>query len=96
VGEFNGPGSFPDPGPFPTGLLVGTFTIPVGATGLTISGTFGNSVVPNSSGANVCLGDGACFAGVPEASTWSMMLVAFAGLGLVGYRSSRKSGAVAG
>jgi hypothetical protein len=28
---------------------------------------------------------------VPEASTWAMMLVGFAGLGLAGYRASRKT-----
>jgi hypothetical protein len=33
--------------------------------------------------------------GVPEASTWAMLLVGFAGLGLAGYRASRKGGAVA-
>jgi hypothetical protein len=31
--------------------------------------------------------------GVPEPSTWAMMLVGFAGLGFAGYRASRKSGA---
>jgi hypothetical protein len=30
---------------------------------------------------------------VPEASTWAMMLLGFAGLGFVGYRASRKSAA---
>jgi hypothetical protein len=29
--------------------------------------------------------------GVPEPSTWAMMLVGFAGLGLVGWRAQRKS-----
>jgi hypothetical protein len=33
--------------------------------------------------------------GVPEASTWAMMLVGFAGLGFVGYRASRRSAAFA-
>jgi PEP-CTERM motif len=33
--------------------------------------------------------------GVPEASTWVMMLLGFAGLGFAGYRSSRKSIALA-
>jgi hypothetical protein len=32
---------------------------------------------------------------VPEASTWAMMLIGFAGLGYAGYRSSRKSAALA-
>jgi PEP-CTERM motif len=30
-------------------------------------------------------------AGVPEPSTWAMMLIGFAGLGFTGYRASRKS-----
>jgi hypothetical protein len=93
--EFSGPGSYSDPGPFPTDLLVGTFTIPGNATGLTVSGYFGNSMSTNSSGANVCLGDGPCASGVPETSTWAMMLAGFAGLGVLGYRASRKSLAVA-
>ncbi len=32
---------------------------------------------------------------VPEASTWAMMLVGLAGLGLAGYRGSRKAASVA-
>jgi hypothetical protein len=32
---------------------------------------------------------------VPEPSTWALMLAGFAGLGLVGYRSSRKSAVLA-
>jgi hypothetical protein len=37
---------------------LGLFPIPANATGATISGTFGNSIVPNSAGVNVCLGAG--------------------------------------
>jgi hypothetical protein len=29
--------------------------------------------------------------GVPESSTWAMMLLGFAGLGVVGYRSQRRA-----
>ena len=32
-------------------------------------------------------------AATPEASTWAMMLIGFAGLGVAGYRSTRKSAA---
>ena len=34
-------------------------------------------------------------AAVPEPSTWAMMLLGFAGLGVAGYRASRKRAAVA-
>jgi hypothetical protein len=95
VDEYSGPGGYADPGPFPSDLLVGTVAIPGNATGVTISGAFGNISAPNSSGANVCLGAGPCGAVIPEASTWAMMLLAFAGLGFLGYRASRKSAAFA-
>jgi hypothetical protein len=32
---------------------------------------------------------------VPEASTWAMMLVGFAGLGFAGFRASRKAASIA-
>jgi hypothetical protein len=32
---------------------------------------------------------------IPEASTWSMMMLGFAGLGFAGSRASRKSAAIA-
>jgi hypothetical protein len=35
------------------------------------------------------------FSVVPEPSTWAMMLLGFAGLGIVGYRTSRKRASVA-
>jgi hypothetical protein len=38
----------------------------------------------------------AVFAAVPEPSTWAMMLLGFAGLGLAGWRSRRRSVAIAG
>jgi PEP-CTERM motif len=98
IGEFNGPGSFNDPGPFPSGLLVGTFSIPVDATGLTVFGTFGNSVVDNSAGTNVCLGSGPCgsISAVPEPSTWAMLLLGFAGIGFMAYRRKAKPVLMAG
>jgi PEP-CTERM motif len=33
--------------------------------------------------------------GVPEPSTWAMILIGFAGLGYAGYRKSRRAGASA-
>jgi PEP-CTERM motif len=88
--EFNGPGSYNDPGPFPGPLVVGFFPIPDNATGLVISGTFGNSVIGSSSGANVCVGYGPCGAAAPEPSTWAMLGLGFAACGLVGYRRTRR------
>jgi hypothetical protein len=79
--------------PFDTDT-VGTFFIPADATGLHISGTFGNTANDTTAPTNVCLGPGPCGGSatpsVPEASTWAMMLLGFAGLGLAGYRHGRK------
>jgi hypothetical protein len=49
------------------------------------------SVAPGTAG--LCPGDTACtgLVGAPEPSTWGMMLIAFAGLGFVGYRRARSS-----
>lgn len=52
--EFNG-GTYDDPGPFPT-YLVGTFTLYPGNGTLTIDGTFGNSTVSSSAGADLFAG----------------------------------------
>jgi hypothetical protein len=60
--------------------------------GPSIDLTFGYTLVADGSG-----GFGFDFAiggAVPEASTWAMMLVGFAGLGFAGYRSTRKSAVV--
>ena len=93
LGEYNG-NYHADPGPYDPPTTVGLFSIPGSATGLTISGVFGNSAVDSSAGVNVCLGSGSCGASVvPEASTWSMMLIAFGGFGLIGYRASRRTAA---
>jgi len=96
LGEYSG-NSHSDPGPYDPPTVVGDFTIPADATGLTISGTFGNSIIDSTAGVNVCLGSGSC-AGtstIPEASTWAMMLLGFAGLGFVSYRKTRKAISIA-
>jgi hypothetical protein len=36
-------------------------------------------------------GVGVTLTAIPEASTWAMMLLGFAGLGFAGYRASRKA-----
>jgi hypothetical protein len=48
-------------------------------------------------GANVGLSvpSGVAVTGVPEPTTWAMMLVGFVGLGFAGYRRTRKSAALA-
>jgi len=93
--EYSG-NSHSDPGPYDPPTVLGDFAIPADATGLTISGVFGNSVDSSTAGVNVCLGAGSCGASaIPEASTWSMMLIAFAILGVSGRRVWRKSAALA-
>jgi hypothetical protein len=57
LGEFNG-GDHSDPCNFCEVDTVGTFMVPSNATGATISGTFGNSQIPNSAGVNLYLGNG--------------------------------------
>jgi hypothetical protein len=76
--------------PFDTDT-VGNFLIPFDATGLNISGAFGNTANPTTAPTNVCLGAGPCGTApsVPEASTWAMMLLGFAGLAFSGYRRAR-------
>jgi hypothetical protein len=41
---------------------------------------------------NLSLTDSAAVAGVPEPSTWAMMFLGFAGLGLLSYRRTRRNG----
>jgi hypothetical protein len=56
--QFNGLASHNDPCNFCEIDTVGTFSIPANAIDATISGAFGNSIVPNSAGVDVCLGAG--------------------------------------
>jgi hypothetical protein len=64
--EFSGLAGHPDPCNFCEIDTVGTFSIPANAVSATVSGFFGNSVVPNSAGVDVCLGSGVpCAATVP-------------------------------
>ena len=57
IGEYNGTGTYHDPGPYQPTTVIGTFNILPGDSAITISGTFGNSAVSSSSGVNVYLGD---------------------------------------
>jgi hypothetical protein len=62
--EFNG-GAHGDPCNFCEIDTVGDFSIPANAVSATISGFFGNSVLSNSAGVDVCLGSGVPCAAVP-------------------------------
>lgn len=85
LGEFNGIGDYSDPCPAPYCEVdtVGTFAIPSDALDATISGTFGNSVVPNSAGE--CLFLGSDSAGCPETKTApEPATLTLIGIGLLG------------
>jgi hypothetical protein len=97
LGEFNG-NSQVDPCNFCEIDTVGTFFIPANALDGTISGTFGNSVVPNSAGVNVCLGSGPpCAPGatVPEPRMIGFLVAGFLGIVLTVRRRARLGNHVA-
>ena len=56
IGQYSG-AYYTDPGPYQPPTIVGTFDILAGDTSMTISGTFGNSVVGSSAGVDLYLGD---------------------------------------
>jgi hypothetical protein len=95
LGQYNGTGVFYDPGPYQPPTIVGTFNILSGDTGITISGTFGNSTVGSSSGANLFLGSllvgqctetGACDSAiVPWSDTLTAAQIASLGTGIVDF-----------
>jgi hypothetical protein len=88
LGEFNGSGTYSDPCPVSLPYCetdtVGDFTVPGNALSATISGTFGNSTVPNSAGECLYLGaTGPCStSGVATPEPTSVLLVATMLLGL--------------
>ena len=81
-------------GPFETDV-VGSFFIPLNATSAVLSGTFGNSVNPNSSGVDLFFGPTTGLTtAVPEPSTWAMMIVGFCGVGFLAYRRKNRGPAL--
>ena len=78
-----------------TGLgsgAVQNFVVPVGATRLYLGTVDGSGWFNNSGSASIAIaGLTPLTSGVPETSTWGMMLMGFAGLGLAGYRKARRS-----
>jgi hypothetical protein len=75
-----------------------TYSISYIATGSSTTIAFTTDAASPSFGSNDPMIDGISFvgtSGVPEPSTWAMMLVGFAGLAFAGYRASRKSVEVA-
>jgi PEP-CTERM motif len=85
--QFSGGNHFT--GPFETDI-VGSFFIPNNAISAVLSGTFGNTVNPNSSGVDLFFGPTTGLTtAVPEPSTWAMIILGFCGVGFMAYR--RKS-----
>ena len=75
------------------------FLDPITFEGVTIYDPLGNIVpsvsIVSSSGAFYAVTDGTPVISVPEPSTWTIMLLGFAGLGFAGYRASRRTGMAA-
>jgi hypothetical protein len=80
----------------PTPLTVGAFT-PVSVSGIAGPQSGALVVVLGSGGypndVNQINWDNVVLSAVPEASTWAMMLIGFAGIGFIAYRRTRKHSA---
>ena len=74
--------------PFATGD--GPFTIPVPAGAIYLDLGVNDDIYSDNSGALLVDVTGLA-SGVPEASTWAMMVLGFAGLGFAAYRRARNS-----
>ena len=99
--EYNGTGTFTDPGPYQPLTVVGTFFITPGDTSITISGTFGNSSSNSSSGVNLYLGSilvgqcvqlAACYEDTtPWSDTLTLAQIASLGTGPVNFTAIQTS-----
>jgi PEP-CTERM motif len=104
IGEYNGTGTYYDPGPYQPPTIVGTFDILSGDTSITISGTFGNSVVDSTAGVDLYLGsilvascveDTTCWTGASGTTAWSDTLtstqIGLLGTGVVDFTAVQTS-----
>jgi hypothetical protein len=99
--EYSGTGNYDDPGPYQPPTVVGTFDITPGDTGITISGTFGNSTVGSSAGVDLYLGsilvgqcveNAACYTSVvPWSDTLTAVQIAELGTGIVDFTAIQTS-----
>jgi hypothetical protein len=100
IGQYSG-GYYTDPGPYQPPTVIGTFDILAGDSSITISGSFGNSMVASSSGADLYLGDllvascvefDACYNNlVPFSDTLSAGEIASLGTGIVDFTAVQTS-----
>ena len=81
---FNGQSFFEVNGSFPAGTII----VPFGTGGLFTSWT---NTGLDTGGNCIGCGPGTQIGGVPELSTWAMMLLGFAGVGFAAYRRRNQS-----
>jgi hypothetical protein len=100
IGQYTG-AYFADPGPYQPPTVVGTFDILAGDSSITISGTFGNTTNPSSSGVDLYLGDvlvascvqfASCYNELtPFSDTLTSSEIASLGTGLVDFTAAQTS-----
>jgi len=99
--QYNGTGSYTDPGPYQPTTVVGTFDILSGDTSLVISGTFGNSTISSSAGVDLYLGSilvatcvefASCWdSGAPWSDTLTSTEIGDLGTGIVDFSATQTS-----
>lgn len=100
IGQYTG-GYYTDSGPYQPPTVVGTFDILAGDQSITISGTFGNSVIASSAGVDLYLGDvmvascveyASCYNDLtPFSDTLTASEIASLGTGLVDFTAVQTS-----